>query len=284
MRKSSIVAALLALGASVACGETSVAPPRDGANDSPEKKYQVSATVLESREHGPELCLGVVMESLPPQCGGPSIVGWDWGKVGGEETAAGTTWGTYHVIGTFDGTTFTLTEPPSPPKPGKSSEAIGPACPEPAGGWHRPQPERTTSDDFDAAVRSAQAEKDFAGLWLFDPNPPTGEEAQDIPNVVLNATFTGDLERHETELRALWGGALCLTKRAHTLAELEKIKDELTGDAGGLGLMVLTADADDVRNVVRVEVVWFEPEDQAALDARYGTGVVVLRSVLQPAP
>jgi hypothetical protein len=272
-----MVAALLAIAG---CGTGSGSLSANG-----EQLYQVTATVLESTKHAAELCVGVLLESLPPQCDGLALVGWDWSKVEGEESAAGTTWGMYHVVGTFDGTTFTLTEPPGPPKPADDpSNAIGPACPEPAGGWPRPEPDRTSSEDFDAAVRAAQAENDFAGLWIFDANPPSGEEAQDIPNVVLNVTFTGDLDRHETELREHWGGSLCLAKRAHALAKLDKIKDELTGNAGGLGLKVLMADADDVTNVVRLEVVWFTPEDQEALDARYGKGVVVLTAVLRPLP
>ena len=41
----------------------------------------------------------------PPQCGGPEIVGWDWDAVDLEESASGVTWGTYAVVGTWDGTT-----------------------------------------------------------------------------------------------------------------------------------------------------------------------------------
>src|SRR5690242_3299087 len=31
---------------------------------------------------GPELCLGPVAESYPPQCSGPKIEGFEWGDVG----------------------------------------------------------------------------------------------------------------------------------------------------------------------------------------------------------
>src|SRR4051812_3796459 len=40
--------------------------------------------VLQNASHGPQLCLGPVAFSLPPQCGGPDIANWDWGKVSGE--------------------------------------------------------------------------------------------------------------------------------------------------------------------------------------------------------
>ena len=71
-------------------------------------------TVLQSDGDEPQLCLGAVAESYPPQCSGPPIVGWDWAAAEQEESASGVTWGTYAVQGTWDGTEFTLTEPPIP--------------------------------------------------------------------------------------------------------------------------------------------------------------------------
>jgi hypothetical protein len=67
--------------------------------------------VLESPQHGPEICSSV-QESLPPQGSGIPIRGWDWTAVEGARTLNGTTWGTWHVTGTFDGDVFVLTEPP----------------------------------------------------------------------------------------------------------------------------------------------------------------------------
>lgn len=68
-------------------------------------------TVLE-KDGTPELCLGAIAESYPPQCGGPDVIGWDWDAVEGEETAAGVTWGAYAVWGDWDGETFTITRAP----------------------------------------------------------------------------------------------------------------------------------------------------------------------------
>ena len=59
----------------------------------------------------PQLCLGPVAESWPPQCSGFPIVGWDWSAVKGTFDTNGTiNWGSYVVTGTWDGATFTLTE------------------------------------------------------------------------------------------------------------------------------------------------------------------------------
>ncbi len=57
----------------------------------------------------PELCLGPVAESYPPQCGGPALVGWAWGDHGGElERVGDVRWGEFVVTGTWDGTSVTV--------------------------------------------------------------------------------------------------------------------------------------------------------------------------------
>ena len=42
-----------------------------------------AATVIDAGS-GAELCLGGVDESLPPQCDGPPLVGWDWADHDGD--------------------------------------------------------------------------------------------------------------------------------------------------------------------------------------------------------
>lgn len=55
----------------------------------------------------PELCLGPVAESWPPQCSGPAIEGWDWGEQNGVfEQQQGVRWGQFVVTGTWDGERF----------------------------------------------------------------------------------------------------------------------------------------------------------------------------------
>ena len=65
-------------------------------------------TVIQAAGEEAQLCLGAVLESYPPQCTGVPLVGWDWATVDGQETAAGTTWGTYTVWGSWDGTSLTV--------------------------------------------------------------------------------------------------------------------------------------------------------------------------------
>lgn len=64
------------------------------------------ATVMDTGT--PELCLGAVAESYPPQCTGPVIAGWDWADHNRMfEREGKVTWGTFAVTGQWDGETFT---------------------------------------------------------------------------------------------------------------------------------------------------------------------------------
>lgn len=90
---------LLLLGA---CGDPPADPADPGSGPEP-GRYEADGTVLESPDHRAELCLGGIAESYPPQCSGLPILDWDWSEVEGEESASGTTWGTFHVVGTYDG-------------------------------------------------------------------------------------------------------------------------------------------------------------------------------------
>src|SRR5688500_15598506 len=68
------------------------------------------ATVMD--KGSPELCLGPIAESYPPQCGGPGITNWDWSEHGQDmfEQQGDIRWGTYLVTGRWDGTSFEVTE------------------------------------------------------------------------------------------------------------------------------------------------------------------------------
>ncbi len=53
-----------------ACGPTGVVPEtRNRRAGRGQELNEATAVVLESGRHGPMLCLGTILESLPPQCG-----------------------------------------------------------------------------------------------------------------------------------------------------------------------------------------------------------------------
>jgi hypothetical protein len=71
-------------------------------------------TVMQVGEDSAEFCLGAIMESYPPQCSGPEIIGWDWAAAEMSENSGSVTWGSYALQGTWDGVAFTTTQPPIP--------------------------------------------------------------------------------------------------------------------------------------------------------------------------
>lgn len=117
MVKKLLLGAVLLLALS-GCGP--IAPPGENPQDpqptvdSPSEELIGQGTVLQKDGSPPMFCLGPVMESYPPQCSGPEIIGWDWSAVEQEESSGGVTWGTYAVQGTWDGEAFTVTQPPTP--------------------------------------------------------------------------------------------------------------------------------------------------------------------------
>lgn len=115
-----VTAVLSACGMEGTPGSGSSSPvevPSGSASAAPaEMNVEVNGqgTVLQIGEAPPQLCLGAVAESYPPQCGGPEVANWDWAVVEQSETAQGVTWGTYAVAGTWDGEVFTRTDAPIP--------------------------------------------------------------------------------------------------------------------------------------------------------------------------
>ena len=77
----------------------------------PEGEVAATGTVLDAAGDV-QLCLGPVAESYPPQCTGIPLEGWSWDGVEGAESSGDVTWGAYAVRGTYDGTSFTVTQPP----------------------------------------------------------------------------------------------------------------------------------------------------------------------------
>jgi hypothetical protein len=277
MRGIALVASLLM---ATACGgiERSDDGPRPRGGTGGQERYEATGIVLENEDHGPMLCLYMLLESLPPQCGDIPITGWDWDGVPGERTLRGTTWGgDYHITGTYDGESFTVEEAGlaegSPPVP-DGGDPIDTPCDEPEGGWTVADPSRTSMADRQAASRAANAEPDFAGLWIDyveEPDPDAPEDPG-TEGMILNVAFTGDIERHRAELGGLWGGPLCVVQHARTEAQLQRIQDDLEPSADELGIQVLWSSVEVVDNVVEVGVVAIDAQGRAALEDGYGAG------------
>jgi hypothetical protein len=249
----------------------------------PAQQYSADATVLQDPTHGPELCF-LVATSNPPQCTGTPIAGWDWKKVDKEESVNGTTWGEFHVVGTYDGKTITRPATTAHTPPPLKLPSYRTPCPTPPGGWTVPDRSKYTIDDYNAFTNAARAEPDAAGLWL-DSSTPVDGKTDLFPAQVINVAFTGDLDAHRARLRALWGGPFCVIHHARSLRELGLIQQALNGDVGReLGLQLRWSSIDEVNNDIRFDVLVATPAVQSALDRRYGIGVVHLHGLLIPVP
>ena len=239
--------------------------------------------MLDDRKKGPMLCLGGMLMSLPPQCGDVPIANWDWAAVEGAESSAGTTWGAYHVVGSYDGDTFTVTEvgPSEDMAPAEAPSDFSSPCPEPEGGWPLPrEPGLATQEQAHVASAYATSQPDYVASWVTQLEPDLAE----FGPVVFNAVFTGVVAHHEEELRKVWEGPLCVVGRdVPTAKELARIRKEVEAGLGELGLRMLWSQGPAVEPTVEIGVV-ADPDGaaQAALDERYGPGVVILRPALRP--
>jgi hypothetical protein len=257
----------------------------------PDALFEFAGTVIESPDHGPEACAGIVLTSLPPQCSGIPLTGFHWDTVPWAESTRGSTWAEVILTGEFDGSQLTVVAPPEPiPADHVWDLALAdftPPCEEPPGGWSdtRPQDADTT-----AARGYAEAQVDFGGHWLYRPNPS-------VDRVVQVFTFTADLANHAQRLEDLYDGAICVGLAPRSLAQLEAIRDDLmavlwSSEARDLGIhpgypglqegVLITAGRDVTRSSVYVTVVAaFDHEAaQQWLDALYGKDAVRLFTVL----
>ena len=220
-------------------------------------------TVLDNGS-GPQLCLGAVAESYPPQCGGPELVDFDFGDVGAEQ-AGGTTWGQYAVTGTYDGATFTVTDaiPAALYDTMKEPEAGGldPACDD----AEATDPDKATPEDMDATLAAASALPTYATAWL--------------SNGTISVAVTGDAEAAEAELRRTWGGLLCVTTVEKTDADLNEVNTELQT---ALGEQLLTSGSSRPDSL-DATVVFDDGSIQSWADETFGEGLVTVGSALEPA-
>lgn len=243
-----------------------------------------AVTVLQG-DGAPVLCLGGVRESLPPQCDGPVLVGWDWSEYPGTyEEASGVRWGEYQVFGHFDGEKFTVKDASVTvkyPEAMASYASRRPPCPAPDGGWRPIDESKATSDSLSAALETAAQLPGYAEAW-WSPERNLALGTGDAAEVdVLSVRVTEDLEGAESELRKTWGGALCVAEATHSLAELEVIRQQVT-DLPGLLTAGVSQDSGISAVEVEVTAIYDDGTLQDWADAAYGPDVVYISSALVP--
>lgn len=264
-------------------------------------RYRVSGEVVESPAGGfgphagvgPRVCWGPIADVLPPRCGAVGLTSWDWDAVRGWKSYEGVRYGTYELVGTYDreAKTFALTEPPVPvdeaPEPARPPDDTW--CDPPAGGWPKEGDHHTGETSLRRLKSAAQDAPDFVSIRKWElPHGPD----------IWGIRFTGDLTRHERELRAVWGGGLCLRLGPRPAGELEAARDRAEADLeseaeaarkvggpypvaiDGVPILGLGSDPDEGRVWVLTEVP--VPGGAERLAARWGIPVRV-ETVLKPA-
>jgi hypothetical protein len=288
-------------------GTTAVTPTTAVTRD-PDQRYTVTAQVLETPTQPATLCLGVIYDSDPPAgCEGIVVAGWDWSTAPGATERRGVRRAEVTVAGTTDGSTFTLTEAPAPAPSEWGNQPTYPEtpCPEPAGGWAEVDPGRVTTADWEAVVTAANTAPDLVDSWIVDGAArPPGEPADPTTHgttladerfaigadSLLVYQFSGDVERHERELRALWGGALCVAQRPPYRWTGEQVRDVFFGSgaeeprAAGVWAIDGTFPGSERPGRSTVDVLVLDGVTQRWVDERFGVGEVTLRGLLTPVP
>jgi hypothetical protein len=260
-------------------------------------RYQAIGLFIEVPGEGVELCLGAILDSLPPQCDGVPIsaADWRWPDTTFEESN-GVRWARYFVEGTYDGSVFVpagVTRVPTP-----ADEALWPQeagdfstpCPKPAQGWlamaaNAPNDESAAESALAAVVAYAEGQAGYGATWIDQSindaaiNPSANAEGlmSDPRMYVVNVSFTGDLDGHRAAIEALWSGAVCVSEAARSQEELQAIEAIVRAEPG-----ILEFATEGASGTVRARFVLAEPDLQARFDAAFGPGAVEVTSALLP--
>jgi hypothetical protein len=274
---AALATAVLAAGCGSEDASGSAGDGSRGDGDRTAQLYRVHATVLANGDHGPQLCHSMA-ESMPPTCGGPDVVGWDWDDVRAHRQSGTTYTDPLVLVGTWDGKRFTPVEKPRPAgettepgAPGDDAADFATPCEELKDGGKDGGQDTGGSDDRarQRVLDKAGKMPGYAGSWLDG----------DVVNIRFADTGDGGgPDAAERELRTLWDGPLCVVGAEHTEDELSRVQRQVGTDVEGM----LSSAVDPVRNVVTVEVVAATPDLRRELDRRYGEGTVRLSGWLQP--
>ena len=284
-----VVGALLVLA--TGCGDASSTPAEtratyDGPVVRPTAVPAAAGSVVSSRPvtvtddgSGPRLCFSDATwgGGLPDPlvCDDAAVAGWDWERDGGEFTEEkGVRMGFYRLVGSFDGSTFTV-ESATQPDPEPPAFDFEIPCPTPEGGWQVLDRGLVTQDDLFAATSVAQALDDFATVAVSTPDGEPGP--RDPANTVVSVNVAGDPAAAEAAIREVWSGMLCVTRVERTEKEMLALQQQ-TLDVPGF----VQSGAGSPTNQLEITVFHDDGRIQQWVDREHGEGVVVVDSILQP--
>ncbi|MFT4220381.1 MAG: hypothetical protein QM611_07700 [Microbacterium sp.] len=256
--------------------------------------------VIGDDDEGAKACLGAIFASVPAQCDGTPLVGWDWSEHEGEYSDEfHRPEGEFFITGWWDPATETLAPTEvgngrdfdwsTKPEPDDDVDFTT-RCPEPAGGWHVLDEATTTDKAMDRVFRRATKLDGYTSSWMdssLEPDP-TPEEIAAMERgesttswnkpelMIVNVMVAGDVAAAEAELRKVWGGMLCVTAAERSRREIRAITKEIIEVAPGF----ITTSGETAGEDIVVTVVYDDGSLQREVDSRYGTGVVRIQSTL----
>lgn len=229
--------------------------------------------VLQVDDDPPVLCLAPYIETYPPQCDGPLLLGLDWEEMPPYSQSQDIRWGEAQVVGTFDGATFTLTQPPGAPvlpvEPdgGNGADPLTMICDSPyADGV------ATGLDPLSAEAEAAQA----AAIALLEESEDYASSFTSDGSTVLNVLLVEDADVAATtqELRSVWPGGLCVEARqlpprdavyramdTMARANLPGVFSWTASPEGGIEVVVLRADEDMIIRIYSVLATLLDQDD-----------------------
>lgn len=226
--------------------------------------YTAASSVLQLKGGPAYLCLGLILESLPPTgCGGVILRGVDARTLPTAHVYSNGTvdTGLLRVVGTWDGRELTPTRPIVKAVSGKPKPVVPlrAACTLP-GGTAVPDP-----NGEERAETAADAAPDASYLYV------SGHHGR-----VLNAAFTGDLARHRAALRKLYSGPICVVRGHRTARALTALSNRIGRDSTLLARHgIVLFEWGPVLDRMSMDVALADPAVRRYLHHRYGSFVEV---------
>lgn len=152
--------------------------------------------------------------------------------------------------------------------PSEEELAVGPARMAP----------RVNPSQGNRKTLAAPGQVDVAIVYLRDLTDTLkqDDETSDLGPSLLKVTVAGDVRRAEEAIRTRYSGALCVVEVEHSVAERERIDQELVGPNGVPGMRF----GGWSERHYDLSVEYDDGSLQRYVDAKYGPGVVKVHSIL----
>ncbi len=283
----------------------------------PAQRYRVTAEVI-----GDTLCTGAIMDSLPPAgCQGYPIANFPWPGAEPSAPKAGRWYDSWSFVGTFDGTTFTLTEPPAPPQKLSTFDELRYAkvgnapCPTPPNDWRITDATRLDANALAAwaqqlpgfvSIGATNRRADGSTMNVVDmvnrdvADPVRRADIMETPVTMLPGYgqvvplitalsplqvvyVAGDPAGLADAATAVYGGPVCVTQAARPPVDAQQLAEAMQSDeAKAAGVFGLGASGPPREPFLHADVLIADAVAQAWFDQRFGPGMVHLTGRFQP--